>query len=38
MLKFVIFNVLLQLLYFVGIVFLLGYIISIVNKHFYKVT
>lgn len=30
------FNVLLQLVYFVGVVFLFGYIISLINKSFYK--
>ncbi len=30
------FNILMQLVYFVGVVFLFGYIISLVNKLFYK--
>ena len=32
----VVLNIILQLIYFVGVVFLFGYIISIINKQFYN--
>ena len=34
--KAVILNIIVQLAYFVGVVFLFGYIISVINKQFYK--
>ena len=33
--KAVLFNILMQLIYFVGVVFLFGYVISVINKQFY---